>query len=128
MQIYTKMFQALSEPTRLRIVALLHRAGKELCVCEFVDALEEPQYHISRCLGVLKSAGLVTERREGKWVYYGLSKDSDEFQELLLKTIAAIPEAALRRDERELAKRLKLREGGKCLRGAQKTHLLSRRA
>lgn len=128
MQNYTRIFQALSEPTRLRIVALLQRAGKQLCVCEFVDSLEEPQYHISRSLGNLKDAGLVTVRQEGKWVYYGLSRNADEFQELLLKAVGAIPEQVVRNDARELAKRLKLREGGKCLRGAQKTHLLSRRA
>jgi ArsR family transcriptional regulator len=114
-------FQALSEPTRL-----LSRARKELCVCEFVDALEEPQYHISRSLKILQNAGLITERREGRWVYYGLPSESDEFRQSLLRAVAALPQSVVAKDERELARRLKLREGGKCLSGVQKVHLLSR--
>ena len=68
----TAVFQALSEPTRLRIMALVCRAGRDLCVCEFVDALEEAQYHVSRSLKILQKAGLVAERREGRWVHYSL--------------------------------------------------------
>ena len=124
---FAAAFQALSEPTRLRIVALLCRAGKDLCVCELVDALEEPQYHISRSLRILQKAGLVAERREGKWVHYGLPAGLDSFRELALKAAAAIPEDVLAKDQRELNRRLKLREDGKCLLGVQKAHLLSRR-
>lgn len=128
LEMFTLAFQALSEPTRLRIVGLLSRAKKELCVCEFVDALEEPQYHISRSLKILQNAGLITERREGRWVYYGLPAGSDEFRQSLLRAVAALPQSVVAKDERELARRLKLREGGKCLSGVQKIHLLSRRA
>lgn len=128
MNTYTGMFQALAEPTRLRIVALLAHAQKELCVCELVDSLEEPQYHVSRSLARLREAGLVMERPEGKWVYYRLADHESDFRGLLLKAVRAIPEKALQKDRRELAKRLKLREGGKCLTGPRKTHLLSRRA
>ena len=119
-------FQALSEPTRLRIVALLGRAGGDLCVCEFVDALEEPQYHVSRSLRILQKAGWVAERREGKWVHYGLPTGLDPFRKMVLKAIAGIPEGVLEKDHRELNRRLKLRENGKCLMGVQKAHLLSR--
>ncbi len=126
-QSFVATFQALSEPTRLRIMALLSQAGRELCVCEFVDALEEPQYHISRSIKILHKAGLLSERREGKWVHYCLPSMSDEFSELTLKAIAGIPEDLLAKDRRELKRRLKLRENGKCLLGVQKTHLLSRR-
>lgn len=126
MDAYLETFQALSEPTRLRIVALLRHAGRELCVCELVDSLEEPQYHVSRSLKKLQKAALVTERREGKWVYYGLPREATEFQASLLKAVETIPESMLRKDSHELSKRLKLREGGKCLMGVQKTRLLSR--
>ncbi len=125
-QSFVATFQALSEPTRLRIMALLSHAGRELCVCEFVDALEEPQYHISRSLKILHKAGLLSEQREGKWVHYSLPSMSDDFSELTLKAIAGIPEDLLAKDRRELNRRLKLRENGKCLLGVQKTHLLSR--
>jgi ArsR family transcriptional regulator, arsenate/arsenite/antimonite-responsive transcriptional repressor len=124
---FVAAFQALSEPTRLRIMTLLCRAGRELCVCEFVDALEAPQYHISRCLKILLNAGLVSERREGKWVHYKLPSGLDAFGELTLKAIKAMPKSVLTNDLRELKRRLKLRENGKCLLGVQKTYLLSRR-
>ena len=95
-------------------------------MCEFVDALEEPQYQISRSLKILHKAGLVIERREGKWVHYRLPSGLDAFGELTLKAITAIPEEVLAKDQRELNRRLKLRENGKCLLGVQKTYLLSR--
>ncbi len=122
-----EVFQALSEPTRLRIMALVCHAGRELCVCEFVDALEEPQYHVSRSLKILRKAGLVVERREGKWVHYRTATAVDKFRDLVVKAVTAIPEELLAKDQRELKQRLKLRANGKCLLGVQKTHLLSRR-
>ncbi len=127
MESYTSTFKALAEPTRLRIVALLLRARKELCVCEFVDALEEPQYHISRSLKILQAAGLLVERPEGRWVYYALPPAADDFQRFLLQAIAQLPAKTLDKDQRELTRRLKLREGGKCLSGVRKIHLLSRK-
>lgn len=121
------VLQALSDPTPLRIMALVCRANRDLCVCEFVDALEEPQYHVSRSLKVLRKAGWLAERRERKWVYHGAAPELDEFRARLLKAIAASPEAVPANDQRELKQRLKLRENDKCLLGVQKTHLMSRR-
>jgi len=56
MNTYLTAYQALSDSTRLRVLSLLAYAKTPVCVCEFVDSLEEPQYHISRCLGVLQKA------------------------------------------------------------------------
>ena len=123
---FLEVFQAVSDSTRLRIVALLLGARKELCVCELVDALEKPQYNVSRSLKKLQRLGLISERRDGKWVYYRLPRAEDKFRQCLMKTIAAIPQKILSNDQRELSRRLKLREGGKCLKGVQKMHLLSR--
>ena len=63
-------FHALSDPTRLELVALLRRG--ERCVCELQEALGAAQSRLSFHLKVLKEAGLVTDRREGRWVYYTL--------------------------------------------------------
>ena len=123
----TTAASALSDPVRLRIVALLQHAGKELCVCEFVDALEVPQYQVSRNLKLLENAGLVSSRPEGKWVYYALPSEPDEFRKALLRAAAALPDTIIAKDARELARRLKLREDGKCLSGVRKVHLLSRK-
>jgi ArsR family transcriptional regulator len=66
-------FKALADPSRLRITVLLSRG--ELCVCDLTAVLGLPQSTISRHMGKLKSAGLVTDRRAGKWVHYQLTTD-----------------------------------------------------
>jgi ArsR family transcriptional regulator len=67
-------FHALSDPTRLEIVVLLSHG--ERCVCELQEALAAAQSRLSFHLGVLKDAGVVTDRREGRWVYYALNRDA----------------------------------------------------
>ena len=66
-------FKALADPTRLRITVLLSRG--ELCVCDLTEVLGLPQSTVSRHMSKLKSAGLVTDRRAGKWVHYKLTTD-----------------------------------------------------
>ncbi|HEX6095731.1 MAG TPA: metalloregulator ArsR/SmtB family transcription factor [Thermoanaerobaculia bacterium] len=62
------LFQALGDRTRLRLLNLV--ADTEVCVCFFVEVLGEPQPKISRHLSILRAAGLVAARREGKWMHY----------------------------------------------------------
>jgi ArsR family transcriptional regulator len=62
------LFHALSDATRLSIIEML-RDG-ERCVCELQDELDAAQSRLSFHLKVLKDAGLVTDRREGRWSYY----------------------------------------------------------
>lgn len=66
-----ELFQALSDRTRVRLLHLM--AGGEVCVCFFVEVLDEPQPKISRHLAYLRSAGLVSVRREGKWANYAIT-------------------------------------------------------
>ncbi len=61
---------ALSELIRIKLVRLL--LDRELCVCELVGALEEPQYKVSRHLAILKNAGLVQDKRESIWMIYSI--------------------------------------------------------
>jgi ArsR family transcriptional regulator len=63
-------FHALADETRLRILKRL-RDG-ERCVCDLTDALETGQSRLSFHLKTLKDAGLVRDRRQGRWVYYSL--------------------------------------------------------
>ncbi len=70
----TRQFRALADPTRLRIVDLLR--GGERCVCELTEALETGQSLLSFHLKTMKDAGLVTDRREGRWAYYALNADA----------------------------------------------------
>jgi ArsR family transcriptional regulator len=108
-----RMLKALADPTRLRIVRLLN-GRDELCVCEIVDALEVPQYSVSRHLGVLKAAGVVADWRQGKWMHYALdSKLSDEERDVVRSVCArAERETTARRDRRRLEQSLRPREEG----------------
>ena len=128
LQDLASVFKALADPTRLRILRLLLEARVELCVCELVDCLEEPQYNISKHVNALKAAGLLKSRRDGRWVYYQPVVTNEQFFSTLTQAISSIPSKQLRRDRREFDKRLRLREGGKCLRGIQKEHLLEKAA
>jgi ArsR family transcriptional regulator len=65
-----RLFHALSDETRLRILELLR--GGEHCVCDLSAALEAQQSRLSFHLRTLKEAGLVSDRRQGRWIYYGL--------------------------------------------------------
>src|ERR1700759_2420468 len=62
------LFAALADRTRLRLLNLME--GKEVCVCYFVEILGQSQPKISRHLAYLRRAGIVTARREGKWMHY----------------------------------------------------------
>jgi len=70
----TELFSALSDETRLRILCLLSRG--ELCICDLMELLSSPQSTLSRHMGRLRRAGLVTDRREGKWVHYALEENN----------------------------------------------------
>lgn len=64
------LFHALSDSTRLSILEMLRNG--EQCVCELQDELEAAQSRLSFHLRVLKQAGLVSDRREGRWAYYSI--------------------------------------------------------
>lgn len=67
-----QLFKILCDETRLAVVLLLREAG-ELCVCDICTATAQPQPKVSRHMAILRDAGLVIDRREGKWIYYRLS-------------------------------------------------------
>ena len=66
------VFAALADQTRFRILNLLSEG--ELCVCDLMKVLGEPQSKVSRHLGYLKRTGLVAVRKEGLWMYYRLAR------------------------------------------------------
>ena len=71
-----QLFHALSDETRLRLLELL--TDGEQCVCDLTDALKTGQSRLSFHLKTLKDAGLLTDRRDGRWVYYALSAEAVE--------------------------------------------------
>jgi ArsR family transcriptional regulator, arsenate/arsenite/antimonite-responsive transcriptional repressor len=77
-----ELFHALSDETRLALLERL-RDGEQ-CVCELTDAMKAGQSRLSFHLKVLKDAGLVEDRREGRWMYYSLNAQGiEELEELV---------------------------------------------
>ena len=108
--------KALYDPTRIRVIAALRNG--ELCVCELVDALEISQSSLSSHLQICREVGVVTTRKESRWIYYSLSTRYAP----LIKTIFAELQTLdrdeqLRQDARRLKKRLQIWEGGRCVVG-----------
>jgi len=66
----SKIFKALSDPTRLKIIELLEK--KEICACEFVPLTKKAQPTVSHHLRVLENANIIKSRREGKMVIYSV--------------------------------------------------------
>jgi ArsR family transcriptional regulator, arsenate/arsenite/antimonite-responsive transcriptional repressor len=69
-----KLFHALSDEKRLRIVECLR--GGERCVCDLTGVMDAGQSLLSFHLKTLKEAGLVTDRRAGRWAFYSLNADA----------------------------------------------------
>jgi ArsR family transcriptional regulator len=67
----SKVFKALADPIRLRILGLL--SSREMCVCEVMVALDLTQPTASHHLRILENVGLVKDRKEGKWVFYSIA-------------------------------------------------------
>lgn len=84
MQELLNTFKALSDETRLRILKLLERG--ELCVCDIVAALDMIQPKVSFHLRILKEAGLIKDRKQGKWIHYTID-DSDMFTRFLILSV-----------------------------------------
>jgi ArsR family transcriptional regulator len=93
-------FKALSEETRLRIMKLLEHG--ELCVCDIVAALDMVQPKVSFHLNVLKEAGLLKDRKQGRWTHYSLD-ESDLFRRfLLMSVLERISKDAMAEDRKRL--------------------------
>src|SRR5215210_2350379 len=90
-----RLFHALSDGTRLSILQRL-RMG-ERCVCDLTDALDAAQSRLSFHLKVLKDAGLVTDRKDGRWMYYTLSAEALAEVAEIADALAAAPTTAERR-------------------------------
>jgi ArsR family transcriptional regulator len=80
-----ELFHALSDETRLQIIELLNKG--ERCVCDLTDSLDAAQSRLSFHLRVLRDAGLVRDRKEGRWVHYELNRDAFEEAEALVEQL-----------------------------------------
>ena len=115
--------RAFADPSRVRILKALQ--GRELCVCELCDALGTTQSTLSTHLRVIRNAGLVSARKEGKWMYYAIAPKAGRLVRALFQSYSASlsADATLRHDAKKLNQRLSLRDNGACCVGfrGQKT-------
>jgi len=98
------LFKALADRTRLRVINLI--GDDEVCVCFFVEVLNTNQPKISRHLAYLRRAGLVSTRREGKWMHYRLVEPPDAHAARIFSEVRAwlSNNAEMQRDKARLAK------------------------
>lgn len=112
------LFAALSDGTRLRLLHLMSEG--EVCVCFFVEVIDAPQPTISRHLAYLRKAGLVSDRRDGKWIHYSIVPPENEriraMFEAILHGLASDP--AMQRDRRRLVSACCSTRGSEILRRA----------
>jgi ArsR family transcriptional regulator len=85
MKTTARLFKALSDETRLRILCLLLEG--ELCVCDLMAVLQLPQSTVSRHLAYLKNSGWVDDRRCGVWMYYSIPESVNELQKGLIDAL-----------------------------------------
>ena len=89
-----ELFHALSDEPRLQLLDLL--AEGEQCVCDLTDALKTGQSRLSFHLKTLKDAGLLIDRRDGRWVYYALNREAIEELDDLINSLKSKTRTALR--------------------------------
>ncbi len=114
---FLNVFKALGDETRLRLLNLFLQSGEKICVCELTDALEVPQYGISRHLSVLRNLNLVSTSREGTWIYYEANWEASECVGDLFEVIKKHFKQTYANDLEKLNKRLAIRENGYCVIG-----------
>lgn len=111
------LLRAVSHPVRIRLLKAL--LNGDLCVCELEDVLQLPQYTVSKHLAALRRSGLVTDRREGLWIYYSVAaraKTDGLLRDVLRLIDAHADEDRVAiRDLARLERRLALRVDGKCV-------------
>jgi ArsR family transcriptional regulator, arsenate/arsenite/antimonite-responsive transcriptional repressor len=108
------LFKALSEPDRLRIHTLL--TGGERCICYLMTVLDMPQPTVSCHLSALGNTGWVKGRRQGLWMYYGLTGDNSSIQrytlEMLQRELTALRQGG--EDQEKLAAYLATKDKMVC--------------
>jgi len=109
-----RVFKALSDETRLRMMMLLSKG--EFCVCEIMQALGISQSRASRNLGILKDAGLLVDRRDGLWVHYSLRQETITDYAMLLELLnhSLNSDRTVLKDKENLRRAIKLGPISRC--------------
>lgn len=120
----SEVFQALADPTRIRIVRLLAETREEACLCELVDSILEPQYKLSRHVKVLRQAGLLSAEKEGRWVYHRVVAGIP-YLDRIHDVLTSLPDVdgSFAHDLENFRRRMCLRQAGRCHIGIQTAEL-----
>jgi ArsR family transcriptional regulator len=115
---FERFFQALGDKTRLRLLNLM--GDQELCVCYLVEILGQSQPKISRHLAYLRNAGIVSARRDGKWMHYRIvMPPNDSAAKVLQQVLQSLrEEKAMQADRTKLSKACCAPEKFSALQGA----------
>ncbi len=112
MQELLNVFKALSDGTRLKMLKIMERG--EICVCDLVSVLDMSQPKISFHLNVLKKAGLIKDRKQGKWVHYSIN-GLDIFRRFLVLSVTEkIPDQTIKEYLSRLVRVQNMKNKNKC--------------
>ena len=114
---YLDALKALAEPHRLKLCWLLTHVDQKITVAEAMDVTGETQYNASRNLKMLFKAGLLTQEKRGKWVYYTLVKQQHPHWKSLVDSVRHFPATEFEEVANRCQLRLEMRIGGECVVG-----------
>lgn len=106
--------KALAEPHRLKLFWLLIHVDQKVTVAEAMDVTGQTQYNVSRNLKMLYKAGLLTQEKRGKWVYYTLAEQNAPHWSSLVDAVKHLPEEDFENVKRRCHARLNMRVDGEC--------------
>ncbi len=114
---YIDALKALAEPHRLRLFWLLIHVDQCITVAEAMDVTGDTQYNASRNLKILYKAGLLSQEKRGKWVYYTLAAPDQAHWSSLVASVRALPAADFTDVASRCKKRLAMRVNNECVVG-----------
>ena len=114
---YLDALKALAEPNRLKLFWLLIHVDQKVTVAEAMDVTGESQYNVSRNLKMLFKAGLLSQERRGKWVYYTLAEQTLPHWQSLVDSVRQLPGEPFAEIKSRCKTRLALRVKGECVVG-----------
>lgn len=115
---YIDALKALSDPNRLRLFWLLVHVDQRINVAEAMDVIQDTQYNVSRNLKMLFKAGLLTQKKQGKWVYYTLAEQTLPHCLALVDSVRKLPKEDFTDVSGRCLIRMSMRVEGQCVVGA----------
>lgn len=114
---YIDALKALAEQHRLNLFWLLIHVDQKITVAEAMDVTGETQYNVSRNLKMLFKAGLLTQEKRGKWVYYTLAEQQHKHWRSLVESVRNMPQVDFVEVTKRCNARLAMRVNGECVVG-----------